>query len=165
MGCATSKQDADPLSPSDSLGKEVSSRNPSPLKESRSSEVHISPEFDPERPTRNTKMETAFDPKTVGSYTRHGIAPQRGPQGVVAKAKINQDRGLGCWPFNGSKNQAVMCVFDGHGMQGEKVSEWCTQQIVTRLEEASSQLRADAPKCMSQTVSAPPRPLAIQPRS
>ena len=27
-----------------------------------------------------------------------------------------------CWPFNGSYNQALLCVFDGHGSKGEQAS-------------------------------------------
>ena len=27
-----------------------------------------------------------------------------------------------CFPFNGTHNQALLCVFDGHGQAGERVS-------------------------------------------
>ena len=69
-----------------------------------------------------------FDHMRLCTITRHGIAPARSAN-ATSKAKINQDRGCVCWPFNGSHNQALLCIFDGHGMQGEKLSEWCVQEI------------------------------------
>ena len=112
----------------------------------RRSVAHQAPELD------GRKSATTFDTAKVGVLTRHGIAPARGSTGVTSKAKINQDRGVVCWPFNGSHNQALLCIFDGHGMQGEKVSEWCMNQIPVRLEAARGTLAANAPQALSQTV-------------
>ena len=117
-----------------------------PQEARRRSVVHQAPEVD------GRKSVTTFDTARVGVLTRHGIAPARGASGVVSKAKINQDRGVVCWPFNGSHNQALLCIFDGHGMQGERVSEWCMNQIPVRLEAARATLAANPPQALSQTV-------------
>ena len=58
-----------------------------------------------------------------------------GPKGSGAKAKINQDRGVVCWPFCGSYNEALLCIFDGHGRKGEQVSEYCMTTVPELLEE------------------------------
>ena len=92
-----------------------------------------------------------FDPKKIGVLTRHGIAPAR-TGGGGSKAKINQDRGLVCWPFNGSHNQALLCVFDGHGVQGERISEWCATEIGVRLENDRELLASDPKKSLIKTV-------------
>ena len=94
-----------------------------------------------------------FDDAMIGTVTRHGIAPARGAGG--SKAKINQDRGVVCWPFNGSHNQALLCVFDGHGMQGERISEFCAMEVPKRLEADRGLLASDATKCLIKNVRAP----------
>ena len=99
----------------------------------------------------DTNESTPFDDVKLGILTRHGIAPARGPTSM-SKAKINQDRGVICWPFNGSHDQALLAVFDGHGLQGERISEWCAGNITVRLEAASALLAQDPDKCISKTV-------------
>lgn len=89
-----------------------------------------------------------FDRARIGTHTRHGLMP--GPRGFSA-AKINQDRGVVCWPFNGSYNQALLCVFDGHGSKGERASEFCMRTIPDLL-EADSTLRTDPTGCLSRNV-------------
>ena len=90
-----------------------------------------------------------FDRHQIGTHTRHGIMP--GPRGNSA-AKINQDRGVVCWPFNGSYNQALLCIFDGHGSKGEKASEFCMQTIPELLEAEAEELRSDPEACLSKSV-------------
>jgi len=151
MGCASSKppDEEDVLPPPPA--PEVSQPPPEsseevPQEARRRSVAHQAPEVD------GRKSVTTFDTARVGVLTRHGIAPARGASGVVSKAKINQDRGVVCWPFNGSHNQALLCIFDGHGMQGERVSEWCMNQIPVRLEAARATLAANPPQALSQTI-------------
>lgn len=112
----------------------------------RRSVAHQSPEIDA------GPVATTFDEAKVGSLSRHGIAPTRGATGVTSKAKINQDRGVVCWPFNGSHNQALLCIFDGHGMQGERVSEWCMQQIPARLEAQRQQLKVNPQTVLERVI-------------
>ena len=94
--------------------------------------------------------ETPFDDTVIGLLTRHGIAPARGALG--SKAKINQDRGVVCWPFNGSHNQALLCVFDGHGLSGERIAEYCAHEIPMRLEADRAALSIDPVKCLINNV-------------
>ena len=116
----------------------------------RGSVIHKAPEFD----SNNVQhVMTDFDPKKIGVLTRHGIAPAR-TGGGGSKAKINQDRGLVCWPFNGSHNQALLAVFDGHGVQGERVSEWCASEIGPRLERARDKLASNPKQTLIDTVGA-----------
>lgn len=86
---------------------------------------------------------------TLGSHTRHGVVP--GPSGS-AYAKINQDRGAVFWPFNDSHNEALLCVFDGHGVAGEKVAEVCIKKIPAMLQERGVELRADPMTVLTTTV-------------
>ena len=91
-----------------------------------------------------------FDRARIGTHTRHGIAPQR--NAPMGKAKINQDRGLVVWPFNGSYNQALMCIFDGHGSMGEKVSEWCMQKIPGLIEDERDLLASSPKQCLEKCI-------------
>ena len=113
----------------------------------KGSVVHKSPEFE------SVDTGTPFDPAKIGTLTRHGIAPAR-LANATSKAKINQDRGMVCWPFNGTHDQALLCVFDGHGMQGERISEWCVQQIPQRLEGDRQLLNSSPAECLSKHVRA-----------
>ena len=90
-----------------------------------------------------------FDQVQVGTHTRHGIMP--GPRGFSA-AKINQDRGVVCWPFNGSYDQALLCIFDGHGSKGERVSEFCMKTVPELLEAEPDELQADPLGCLTKNV-------------
>ena len=54
---------------------------------------------------------------------------------VRVKQKINQDRGCVAYPYNGSTQQALFMVVDGHGSEGDLVSEFVMRQIVVSLEK------------------------------
>lgn len=95
------------------------------------------------------KSDLAIDKALIGTHTRHGVMP--GPRGYVA-AKINQDRGVVYWPYNQSFNEALLCVFDGHGSKGEKVSECCIEVLPERLEADADALRNDPATVLSETV-------------
>ena len=99
--------------------------------------------------TRARTSSAVFDTANIGTCTRHGIAPL-GRYGV--KAKINQDRGLVCWPFNGSTAQALFCVFDGHGRAGEKISELCMTSLPGLLDAEPTALTADPAAQLSKQV-------------
>ena len=90
-----------------------------------------------------------FDKSRIGTHTRHGVMP--GPRGIVA-AKINQDRGVVCWPFNGSFDEALICVFDGHGSKGERVADDCMLTIPSKLEDGREALRTDPASHLMHTV-------------
>ena len=85
-----------------------------------------------------------FELEHIGTATLHGVMP--GPKGT--KAKINQDRGVICWPFCGSYNEALLCVFDGHGSRGEKASEFCMKQLPELLEAEHEALLAEPSECL-----------------
>jgi protein phosphatase 2C family protein 2/3 len=127
----------------DGLGRLLpSSKRPPTMDEARSSNEVRNPrlsvkyqakELSNRGPSRRSS--TPFDRARIGTHTRHGLMP--GPRGFSA-AKINQDRGVVCWPFNGSYNQALLCVFDGHGSKGERASEYCMRTIPELLEQDRS---------------------------
>ena len=97
-----------------------------------------------------------FAPEVVGTYSCHGVEP--GIRAGETSAKINQDRGCVCYPFGpdteGGDVMALFCVFDGHGMSGERLSEWCTHEIISRLEANRDELAADPIACMKKEVRA-----------
>ena len=133
------------------------SKTPPTLDEARNSDeqrgVRLSVKYTAKelsgRTSTSRRSSTPFDRAKIGTHTRHGLMP--GPRGFSA-AKINQDRGVVCWPFNGSYNQALFCVFDGHGAKGERASEFCMTTIPELLEAESQQLKADPPAALSKAV-------------
>ena len=139
MGCGASKG-RPPDGPGDDplLAAQQRKNPPSPTRDEHGRRVsveYVSKELMKHRSTSQVSSMTRrssapFDRDRIGTHTRHGIAP--GPTGRV-KAKINQDRGCVVWPFNGSYDQALMCVFDGHGLNGEKVSEYCVHKVTELL--------------------------------
>jgi len=96
-----------------------------------------------------SRTSATFDKSLIGTATKHGISP--GPRGVGA-AKINQDRGAVCFPYNGSHNQALLCIFDGHGRLGEKASEFCMTTVPELLEADHELLASDPPACLSKNI-------------
>eukprot|EP01031_Cornospumella_fuschlensis_P026294 gene26294-31763_t len=79
-----------------------------------------------------------FPNEVLGTYSCHGIEPAP-PSDVYNTTgiheKINQDRGCVVYPYNNRRNQALFMVLDGHGEQGDKVSEFVMRQIVVSLEK------------------------------
>ena len=71
-----------------------------------------------------------FPTNVVGTYSCHGIEPDAdSPDGI--HEKINQDRGCIAYPFNpqGTVNDALFMVLDGHGEQGDRISEFVMKQV------------------------------------
>lgn len=89
---------------------------------------------------RRSNSSTPFEKAQIGIHTRIGVMP--GPRGN-ANAKINQDRGALCWPFHGTLNEALLCVFDGHGPKGEKASEFCMVTLPEMLEADYASLKKE----------------------
>jgi protein phosphatase 2C family protein 2/3 len=73
----------------------------------------------------------------LGTFSCHGIEPEYSSddEAIGVHQKINQDRGCVVYPFNKSKNQGLFMVLDGHGIEGNLVSEYCMRQIVPLLEK------------------------------
>ena len=97
-----------------------------------------------------------FGDDVLGTFSCHGIEPapyvprQEGddedededePVGVD---KTNQDRGCVVYPFNTGHKDALFMVLDGHGEQGDRVSEFAMRSIVNQLEmNINMQLNVD----------------------
>jgi serine/threonine protein phosphatase PrpC len=90
-----------------------------------------------------------FSPKYLGSFSCHGIEPGYTSAEEVHE-KINQDRGCVVFPFHNSIEEMLFVVLDGHGEQGELVSEFAMQQIVVTLESHPS-LTADPSAALIDT--------------
>jgi len=118
------------------------------VKNQRISVVYQAKEVD-RGSAKSRRSSAPFDKAHIGTKTRHGVMP--GPRGI-ANAKINQDRGVVCWPFHGSLNEALLCVFDGHGSKGEKASEFCMTQLPQLLEKDHDELVADPVACLSKNI-------------
>lgn len=161
MGCAGSSQAGAGHSPMLGNGAPdqeevlVSTLDIDEVREQRLSIKFQAKELGSNRSSMNAESSrhaSPFDKSKIGTHTRHGVMP--GPRGA-SYAKINQDRGVVCWPFHGSYNEALLCVFDGHGPRGEKISEFCTQTLPELLECASTST--------AQHSLALSRPLALSP--
>lgn len=75
-----------------------------------------------------------FPHEVLGTYSCHGIEPSEDEEDGIHE-KINQDRGCIVYPYNSRKDEALFMVLDGHGEQGDKVSEFVMRQIVVSLEK------------------------------
>lgn len=69
-----------------------------------------------------------FPPESLGTYSCHGIEPSDQEEDGIHE-KINQDRGCVVYPYNSKRNEALFMVMDGHGEQGDKVSEFVMRQV------------------------------------
>ena len=110
-----------------------------------SQELNIAPEGGEAAPTERASAQ--FEPRRIGTHTLHGVMP--GPKKGSAKAKVNQDRGSVVWPFAGSYNEALLCIFDGHGSRGERASEFCMTRLPQVLEKSHDALLADPASALS----------------
>ena len=75
-----------------------------------------------------------FPRHIVGMFSCHGVEPSPNAEGTVSK--INQDRGSFTYPFADDENQALFCVFDGHGKCGDVVSHVVMLEMQKRLAAA-----------------------------
>ena len=98
------------------------------------------------------KVPLPFREGQVGTYSCHGIEPSYLDTRPFI-AKINQDRGVCVYPFAGHERMALFCVFDGHGEQGDKVSEFCMYELPRTLEAHPSLLEGegDVTKAFKET--------------
>ena len=142
MGCAGSQPTKEPVE--DEEPDEAQEKH-----QGRQSVVFQSREMTSKRES-GWRKSAVFDTSSIGTCTKHGIAPA--PGAPTGKAKINQDRGCVCWPYNGSQGQALFCVFDGHGRQGEKVSEFCMQTMPPLLEKDPKKLGSETAVAMHDAV-------------
>jgi hypothetical protein len=87
-----------------------------------------------------------FPADILGTYSCHGIEPaEDAMEGIKEGAetddpnndeiytgihqKTNQDRGCVVYPYNGSDHEALLMVLDGHGEQGDRVSEFAMRSV------------------------------------
>ena len=95
------------------------------------------------------EKEPPFPIENLGTYSCHGVEPDPTSEDGLHQ-KINQDRGCIAYPYNGSYNEALFLVLDGHGEAGDKVSEFVMKQIVVTLEKHED-LAKDPTKALKDT--------------
>jgi len=71
--------------------------------------------------------EVCFPLEILGTYSCHGVEP--GSRNGQTNAKINQDRGCVVYPFGPENDYALFCVYDGHGANGDKVSQFVATKM------------------------------------
>ncbi len=90
-----------------------------------------------------------FGDHIMGTFSCHGIEPgqeldpvededeeiDEDSCGPPPHDKINQDRGCVVYPFKKHEKEAIFLVLDGHGEQGDKISEFVMRQLVVSLEK------------------------------
>jgi len=83
-----------------------------------------------------TEKDLPFPKEVVGTFSCHGVEP--GHRQGETNAKINQDRGVVMYPFANAEGTqgkyALFCVYDGHGQNGDKVSEYTARNVANTLE-------------------------------
>lgn len=89
-----------------------------------------------------------FSNDYMGTYSCHGVEPDPNSDGALDK--INQDRGCVVYPFHSSKEEALFVVLDGHGEQGDRVSEFVMRQLVMTLEK-NAKLATNVAEAMKET--------------
>jgi hypothetical protein len=99
---------------------------PSPMVGTRRTTLYTSAE----RGVRQLKV-APFPNDILGTYSCHGIEPSTSsdPDEADVHDKINQDRGCVVYPFNNSTEDTLFLVLDGHGNQGDRVSEFVMRQV------------------------------------
>lgn len=72
-----------------------------------------------------------FSNDVLGTFSCHGIEPEYSAddEEIGVLQKVNQDRGCVVYPFNRSRAQALFMVLDGHGPQGNMVSEHVMRKV------------------------------------
>jgi hypothetical protein len=88
-----------------------------------------------------------FPPDILGTYSCHGIEPAEDCMEGIKEddiegddpnndeiytgihQKTNQDRGCVVYPYNSSDREALFMVLDGHGEQGDRVSEFAMRSV------------------------------------
>jgi hypothetical protein len=75
-----------------------------------------------------TEKPPPFPDSVLGTYSCHGIEPAHDEEEGVHE-KINQDRGCVVCPYNSKRNEGLFMVLDGHGSEGDKVSEFVMRQV------------------------------------
>ena len=80
--------------------------------------------------------ELPFSPDLVSAFSCHGIEPAPLLHDIDpgAQDKINQDCATICHPYCADPNCALFTVFDGHGRNGEVVSNAAMEFVVAELE-------------------------------
>jgi len=70
-----------------------------------------------------------FPPDVIGTFSCHGAEPKPGGRG--GSAKINQDRGCVIYPLSEKEGveAALFGVCDGHGVNGDKVSQFVVHEM------------------------------------
>mmetsp|Transcript_4041 Transcript_4041/g.6265 ORF Transcript_4041/g.6265 Transcript_4041/m.6265 type:complete len:564 (+) Transcript_4041:52-1743(+) len=94
-----------------------------------------------------------FPPMVLGTFSCHGIEPapvnpmeeeeedepededDSGDEYKGIVQKTNQDRGCVVYPYNNSTREALFMCLDGHGEQGDRVSEFAMRNIVHQIEK------------------------------
>jgi len=167
MGCSqgkASKEVADqpgngtytaPDLPPMQLTQEHKEAAKSPLKKggSASSYAHVAREQEGADITGTSgNIAQPFDQFWLGMHTTHGVnlaALAQNPSFV----KINQDRAMTVWPFNGSYGQALIGLFDGHGEGGEHAAEACCHHMPKILMEelAAHDVKTSLINCCAKT--------------
>ena len=83
-----------------------------------------------ERGVKQIKL-PPFPGDVLGTYSCHGIEPSTSyePGEEPVHDKTNQDRGCVVNPFCNSSLDTLLLVLDGHGEQGDRVSEFVMRQV------------------------------------
>jgi len=96
----------------------------------------------------------------VGTWSNHGIKPGIGGR---AAAKINQDLGQITYPLCGDRQMLLLCVYDGHGTNGELVSEFAMLKVPDLLEEQPERLYSDTEALLVEAFEATDKSLRESP--
>jgi hypothetical protein len=86
------------------------------------------------------EKEPPFPTNVLGTFSCHGIEPAHDAAGGEEEGdeddeftgihqKTNQDRGCVVYPYNNSTQEGLFMVLDGHGEQGDRVSEFAMRNV------------------------------------
>lgn len=86
------------------------------------------------------EKEPPFPLNVLGTFSCHGIEPAQDAPGGAEEGdeddefngihqKTNQDRGCVVYPYNNSTKEGLFMVLDGHGEQGDRVSEFAMRNV------------------------------------
>ena len=73
---------------------------------------------------------TVLPPDAIGFYSNAGA--KTSGEDTEPKVKVNQDRGVVCYPFVNDPNCMFMAVCDGHGETGEDIAQFTADGLLER---------------------------------
>jgi len=101
--------------------------------------------FQAEPRRSDVELDLPIPPAKLCFFSNAGFKPStKGDK--VGKEKVNQDRGVLAIPVGNNNEQIFFAVFDGHGYNGHKISQFAAETYFAELEFAALTNESESPE-------------------